>query len=365
MKTIFLLIVITGFSITTLLFSQTTFQLAISYNNSGSANSIIRTTDNGYIIAGPGMYIVKIDSIGTIQWTRIVGGTNIDIAYSIIQTNDGGYAAAGYTESFGTGYRDMYIIKLNQSGSLQWNKTIGGTGYDEALSIIQTVDDGYVVAGSTNSFGADSLDMLVIKLDSIGSLQWSKTIGGTGNNFAYSIIRTTDGGFVMAGSTTSYGAGSRDFFIVKLDESGSLQWSKTIGGTGDDFATSIIQTIDGGYAVAGTTHSFGTYGIYVVKLDISGLFQWNKIIRESEPTSIIQSIDGGYAIAGFTTYYGAGNYDMYIVKLNSSGSVQWNKTIGGIGGELAFSITKAIDGGYVMAGINGFFWFWRNVHSKT
>ena len=263
MKIKFLLIIIIYFSFTTFLFSQSTFQLAIGGNNGSYANSITRTTDGGYALAGDDggvgtsdFYIVKLDSIGTIQWTRTVGGTDLDEAYSIIQTSDGGYAVAGYTQSFGAGYRDIYIVKITANGSLQWNKTFGGTGYDVASSIIQDLDGGYVVAGSTSSFGTDSLDMYIIKLDSNGSLEWNKTIGGTGNNFAYSIIKTTDNGYAVAGSTTSFGAGNRDFFIVKLNASGLMQWSKTIGGTGDDIAHSIVQTTDGGYAMDGLVFFF-------------------------------------------------------------------------------------------------------------
>ncbi len=147
-----------------------------------------------------------------------IGGVQNDQVYSIIQTTDGGFAAAGYTASFGAGNSDMYIVKLDSSGALQWNRTIGGTNYDNATSIIQTTDGGFAVAGYTGAFAA--YDYYIVKLNASGTLQWSKAIGGSGDDGAYSIVQTTDGGFALAGYTKSFGSGSGDFYIVKLDSNG-------------------------------------------------------------------------------------------------------------------------------------------------
>jgi uncharacterized delta-60 repeat protein len=285
---------------------------------------------------------------------RAIGGTNGDAVFFIQQTSDGGYIVAGWTTSFGAGNRDFLIIKLNSSGNIQWSRAIGGTNYDRALSIQQTSDGGYIVAGNTYSFGAGNSDFLIIKLDSSGNIQWSRAIGGTNNDVAYSIQQTSDGGYIVAGWTASFGAGG-DVLIIKLDSSGNIQWSRAIGGTNNDGAESIQQTSDGGYIVAGYTYSFGAgnYDALIVKLNSSGNIQWSRAIggtNEDQALSIQQTSDGGYIVAGVTNSFGAGNYDFLIIKLDSSGNIQWSRAIGGTNNDVAFSIQQTSDGGYIVAG---------------
>ncbi len=254
------------------------------------------------------------------QFQRAIGGTDDDYANSIIQTTDGGYAVAGTTRSFGAGNDDFYIVKFDGSGTLQWSRTVGGTNVDEARSIIQTTDGGYAVAGFANFFGGGLVDFYIVKLAGSGTLQWSKTVGGTNWDYGYSIIQTTDGGYAVAGFTSSSITGPTDMYIVKLDAGGNLQWTRTVGGTNFDEAYSIIQTTDGGYAVAGLSRSFG--GMYIVKLDAGGALQWSRTVGGGvdQAYSIIRTTDGGYAVAGTTGSFGAGGYDMYIVKFDAS----WN-----------------------------------------
>jgi uncharacterized delta-60 repeat protein len=285
---------------------------------------------------------------------RAIGGTNGDAVFFIQQTSDGGYIVAGWTTSFGAGNRDFLIIKLNSSGNIQWSRAIGGTNYDRALSIQQTSDGGYIVAGNTYSFGAGNSDFLIIKLDSSGNIQWSRAIGGTNNDVAYSIQQTSDGGYIVAGWTASFGAGG-DALIIKLNSSGNIQWSRAIGGTNNDGAESIQQTSDGGYIVAGYTYSFGAgnYDALIVKLNSSGNIQWSRAIggtNEDQALSIQQTSDGGYIVAGVTNSFGAGNYDFLIIKLDSSGNIQWSRAIGGTNNDVAFSIQQTSDGGYIVAG---------------
>jgi hypothetical protein len=304
------------------------------------AHSIIQSSDGGYVVAGwtssfgPGsdIYVVKLDSSGNVVWAKTIGGSNSDYAHSIIQSSDGGYVVAGSTSSFGSGGSDFYVVKLDSSGNVQWAKTIGGSDYDAAYSIIQSSDGGYAVAGYTRSFGAGSEDMYVVKLDSSGNIVWTKTIGGSSWDEALSIIQSSDGGYVVAGSTRSFGAGYSDFYVVKLDSGGNVQWAKTIGGSSGDFASSIIQSSDGGYVVAGETASFGADGwdIYVVKLDSGGNVQWAKTIggsRNDFASSIIQSSDGGYVVAGETASFGAVGRDIYVVKTDANGNVCFSQNI--------------------------------------
>jgi len=328
--------------------------------------SIQQTSDGGYIIGGytdsfttiftTGNFdalIVKLDSSGNISWSKTIGGTNIDDVYSIQQTSDGGYIIGGDTTSFGAGNNDLLIVKLDSSGNISWLKTIGGTNDDYISSIQQTSDGGYIIGASTASFGAGSYDAFIVKLDSSGNISWSKTIGGTNNDSISSIQQTSDGGYIIGGSTASFGAGNYDAFIVKLDSSGNISWSKTIGGTNIDDVYSIQQTSDGGYIVGGYTNSFGAGNddALIVKLDSSGNISWSKTIggtNYDDVYSIQQTSDGGYIIGASTASFGAGNDDGLIVKLDSSGNISWSKTIGGTNYDDVYSIQQTSDGGYII-----------------
>jgi hypothetical protein len=341
------------------------FCKAIGGKNRDWSSSLIQTSDSGYAIAGfttsfgageADVYVVKLDAHGNLQWIKTIGGKKGEVGSSLIQTSDGGYAIAGLTQSFGAGETDVYVVKLDANGNLQWTKTIGGPNFDVGNSLIQTSDGGYAIAGSTKSFGAGDEDVYVVKLDANGNLQWTKTIGGKYADGGNSLIQTSDGGYAIAGSTESFGAGNGDVYVVKLDVHGNLQWTKTIGGPASETGFSLIQTSDGGYIIAGFTSSFGAgeTDIYLVKLDANGNLQWTKTIggkKEDVGFSLIQTSDGGYAIAGGTSSFGAGKWDVYVVKLGANGNLQWTKTIGAK--NEIFSISSLIqtsDGGYAIAG---------------
>jgi uncharacterized delta-60 repeat protein len=260
------------------------------------------------------------------KWQKTYGGSSDDWANSIQQTSDGGYIVAGGTNSFGAGGGgDFYIIKLDASGNKVWEKTYGGSSSDWASSIQQTSDGGYIVAGETSSFGAGNGDFYIIKLDANGNKIWEKTYGGSSHDWASSIQQTSDGGYIVAGRTNSFGAGYDDFYIIKLDANGNKIWEKTYGGSSSDWAYSIQQTSDGGYIVAGETKSFGAgeYDCYIIKLDANGNKVWEKTYGGSSSdwaNSIQQTTDGGYIVAGDTSSFGAGSYDFYIIKLDANGN---------------------------------------------
>jgi len=341
------------------------FCKAIGGANYDDSNSLIQTSDGGYAIAGTtfsfgaggeDVYVVKLDANGNLQWTKTIGGKDADGGSSLIQTSDGGYVIAGTTFSFGAGGGDIYVVKLDANGNLQWTKTIGGPGDEAGASLIQTSDGGYAIAGTTFSFGAGGRDIYVVKLDANGNLQWTKTIGGPESEEGYSLIQTSDGGYVIAGSTNSFSAGKDDVYVVKLDANGNLQWTKTIGGPKIEAGFSLIQTSDGGYAITGFTTSFGAgeADVYIVKLDANGNLQWTKTIGGPESeigTSLIQTSDGGYAIAGYTKSFGAGSGDVCVVKLDANGNLQWTKTIGAKNKNYSkSSLIQTSDGGYAIAG---------------
>jgi hypothetical protein len=341
------------------------FCKAIGGLASEAGSSLIQTSDGGYAITGGtksfgvggyDVYVVKLDANGNLQWTKTIGGPDRDEGYSLIQTSDGGYAIAGYTKSFGAGEGDVYVVKLDANGNLQWTKTIGGKKEDVGFSLIQTSDGGYAIAGDTKSFGAGERDIYVVKLDANGNLQWTKTIGGKKEDVGFSLIQTSDGGYAIAGETYSFGAGEWDVYVVKLDAHGNLQWTKTIGGPASEAGFSLIQTSDGSYIIAGLTSSFGAGGadVYVVKLDAHGNLQWTKTIggpANEAGFSLIQTSDGGYAIAGSTQSFGAGEWDVYVIKLNANGNLQWAKTTGTKNEYFSkSSLIQISDGGYAIAG---------------
>jgi len=332
--------------------------------NNDHARSICKTSDGGYIVAGYttsfgaggwDFLVIKLNSYGNLQWAKTFGGPDSDYVFSICETSDGGYILAGWTESFGAGWDDFLVIKLNSSGNIQWAKTFGGTGKDWILSICETSDGGYIVAGYTTSFGASWDDFLVIKLNSSGNIQWAKTFGGTNSDWAYSICETSDGGYIVAGSTSSFGAGNFDFLVIKLNSYGNIEWAKTFGGTNYDFAYSICKTSDSGYIVAGSTGSFeaGNFDFLVIKLNSYGNIEWAKTFSGTdwdEAFSICETSDGGYIVTGWITSFGAGDYDFLVIKLNSCGNIEWAKTFDGPDSDGASSICQISDGGYIVAG---------------
>ena len=293
-----------------------------------------------------------------IQWQKCLGGSSGDGAYSIQQTTDGGYIVAGYTSSNNgdvsghhgsTFFSDYWVVKLDVSGNIQWQKCLGGGIDDFSYSIQQTADGGYVVAGYIFSIDGDisgnhgNDDFWVVKLDAAGNIQWQKCLGGSEYDYAFSIRQTTEGGFIVAGGSNSNDGdvsgnhGSDDFWIVKLDPVGNIQWQKCLGGSNLDYgASSIRQTTDGGYIVTGETYSndgdvsgnHGTYDYWVVKLDASGNIQWQKCLGGGawdKAYSIQQTTDGGYIVAGVTgsndgdVSGNLGGNDFWVVKLGANG----------------------------------------------
>jgi uncharacterized delta-60 repeat protein len=302
------------------------------YNDMPS--SIQQTTDGGYVVAGrtgsyggggDNFWIIKLNSNGAVEWEKTYGGTSNDFANSIQQTTDGGYIVVGRTDSFARKY-NVWALKLNSDGSVQWEKSYGGNTFDNGKSVQQTTDGGYIIAGNTTSYGAGSNDAWIMKLNSNGGVLWAKAYGGISSDHANSIQQVSDGGYIVAGTTRSFGAGLDDAWILKLEPGGSVQWSKSYGGIGGDDVYSIQQTIDGGYVVAGATESFGAGGYdgWVLKLNSSGAVEWEKTYGGTSndfANSIQQTTDGGYIVSGVTGSFGTGVQSTLILKLSSNGNI--------------------------------------------
>jgi hypothetical protein len=322
--------------------------------------SVQQTSDGGYIVAGynaPGLssfdrndiYVIKTNASGDTIWSKTYGGTENDEGNSVRQTADGGYIIAGYTRSFGAGSYDVYVIKTNASGDTLWTRTYGGTGDDYGRSVQQTADGGYIVAGQTNSFGAGGFDVCVIKTDASGDTLWTRTYGGTGDDHGYSVQQTSDGGYIVAGYTTSFGAGSADVYLIKTDASGDTLWTRTYGGTSDDCGYSVRQTSDKGYVIAGTTFSFGAgdHDVYLMRTNASGDTLWTKTygrVFNDEAYSVQQTTDGGYVVAGWT------DGDVWLIKTDASGDSLWTRGYGATEPDYGYSVQQTSDGGYIIAG---------------
>ena len=376
------------------------WQRSLGGTNWDYARSIQQTTDGGYIVAGytesndgdvtgnHGGYdcwIVKLDPSGDTTWQKPLGGSGADYAFSIQQTTDGGYIVAGYSGSNdgdvtgNNGSFDYWIVKLDSSGNITWQKSLGGSGVDQAFSIQQTTDGGYIVGGSSQSNDGDVTgnhgddDYWIVKLDPSGNITWQKSLGGMNEDIVSSIQQTTDGGYIVAGYSQSNDGdvtgnhGGLDYWIVKLDPSGNIIWQKSLGGTSLDNTNSIQQTMDGGYIIAGysgsndgdVTGNHGGYDCWIVKLDNTGNIEWQKSLGGTVTDygrSIQQTSDGGYIVGGYSQSNDGdvtgnhGGFDYWIVKLDNTGNITWQKSLGGSTADFAFSIQQTTDGDYVVAG---------------
>lgn len=325
-----------------------------------------------------------------IQWQRAYGGVKGEAANSIEQTNDGGYIIAGQTNDSlngditvpSHGANDFWVVKIDISGNIQWQKTYGGSGIDIAFDIKQTQDGGYIIAGGSNSTDGDiifnngSNDYCIIKIDVSGNLQWQKSFGGSENDVAHSIKQTIEGGYIVAGFTRSTDGdvlnndGYYDYWILKIDNLGNIQWQKIFGGSLTEEAYCVQQTLDKGYVLIGNSLSnngdvTGHYGgtdYWIIKLDSLGNFKWEKSLGGSLDdygTSIQETLDGGYILVGssrsndFNVSGHHGNWmtsDVWIVKTDSVGSIEWQKSFGGTYSESAQWVEEIAGKGYIIGG---------------
>ena len=330
-----------------------------TYGGAGAdaAYVVIQTADGGFALAGRAasfgageddFWLVKTDRNGIQQWTRTYGGAGSDWAYAVTQTTDGGFALAGGTVSFGAGGADGWLVKTDARGTLQWNQTYGGSKLDEAYAIIETSDGGFVLAGRTQSYGADTTDVWLVKTDTHGNMEWQQTYGGSDDERAFSVIQMTDGGFTLAGYTFSYGAGKCDAWLVKTDATGNMEWQQTYGGAGGEIVYAGIQTTDGGFALAGPNYATGG-DAWLVKTDAHGNMEWQQTYGGSHSDyvyAVIETADGGFALAGCTEAYGAVGTYGWLVKMDVNGTMEWTKTYGGE----FYDVIQTADGGFALAG---------------
>jgi len=319
--------------------------------------SVQQTDDGGYIITGytysfgngeRDVWLIKIDSQGNEEWNQIFGGS---IGSSVQQTTDGGYIITGnVSDSIGN---DVMLIKTDSQGNEEWNQTFGGSESDYGHSVQQTEDGGYIITGYTGSFGVDIYDFLLIKADSEGNEEWIKTFGGSSQDYGHSVQETIDDGYIIVGHTESFGNGSYDVWLIKTNSQGDEEWNQTFGGSSQDYGNSVQETIDDGYIITGSTFSFGNGGsdVWLIKTDSNGNEEWNQTFGGSgndEGDFVIQTTDGGYCIVGGISDV-SNSYDVWLIKTDANGVNVWDRTYDeGSDVEIGLCVQQTTDDGYII-----------------
>jgi hypothetical protein len=340
---------------------------------------------------GMDIFVSKLDLSGNIKWTKLYGGTGNDYNYCIIPANDGGVLIGDYTDSNDSlisgnhGGYDVLLIKIDSSGNIQWKSVYGGMGNegDHGMSVVQTDDNGYVfVTGTKSNDGNISNnhgngDFWIVKTSSTGNLQWQRCYGGTGDEDAHIILPMSDGGFVIAGHTTSndgdvsglHSVGVEDAWVVRIDSAKNIKWQQCLGGTGDDLIKSMCFAENESIVLAGYTNSndgditgnHGNYDCCLIKLDSAGNKIWSKVYGGTSgdyATSIFRNIDGGYIVGGYSNSLNGdvsgnhGSFDFWIFKVDSTGTLFWQKSYGGTGNDRAAAIAETPDSGIIVTGFS-------------
>jgi hypothetical protein len=292
-----------------------------------------------------------------VEFQRSFGGMKKENSYQVLQTSDKGYFSLGSTESFGLGKSDIYLIKMDSMGNLKWSKTYGGAGNDYGHSMVKAKDGSYAILGHGSSFSKDYNDLCLIKINEEGTVLWSKAYGLDASDYSNSIEVTSDGGFIILAETINFIGNDKnsDILVIKVNSEGIIQWSKVFGGNGTDYAYSIQQTKEGGFVIGGETNSYGVgeWDYYMLKLKADGAVEWSKTYGESGidfGRYAQQTPDGGYIIGGNTVNYKADGFDVCLIKVNSTGEIEWTKVYGGSGTDYLLSLKLIGEKGFVVVG---------------
>ncbi|MFC1898097.1 T9SS type A sorting domain-containing protein [Candidatus Cloacimonadota bacterium] len=333
-------------------------------DHNDAATCVRQTSDGGFFVIGStdplgndmnDFWLIKTDEMGNLIWEAAFGGDQDDCPYIGQQTMDGGYVVVGYTESFGNGLRDFWLVKTDAEGNEEWNQTYGTQLHDRAQFLEQTSDGGYILTGGTGYFEGSGQDIWLIKTDAVGTVEWEQTFGGEGIEKAYTVHQETNGSYILTGYTTSFGNGNLDVWLIKTDEFGNEIWSRTFGGTEIDNAYSLQICPDGGYILAGITRSFGQGqdDVWLIKTDSLGIEEWNKVYG-TEDTDFCYSVsltnDGSYILGCSTNSTANSDFDVLAMKIDEFGNELWTVKIGESSDDFSFYIEQTNDEGFVLAG---------------
>ncbi|MEO0571490.1 MAG: hypothetical protein AAF039_07265 [Bacteroidota bacterium] len=390
-------------------FQNVAWTINLGGTGDDSARSLIQTNDGGYAILGltnstdgdlaskalpvNDYWLVKLDADGNLDWQKTYGGSKDDQGQQIIQTSDGGYAITGYAMSDdgdgsnNEGFHDNWILRLDASGTIIWERSFGFSGHDHSYDLVETADGGFFFSGFldvTSSNGEGSTDKNTLtahgvgefwgtKIDGDGNLEWRKFFGGTNNDRSFGVVNAHDGGYILTGASESDDfditnpKGSYDFWAVKMDKNGNFVWENSFGGTGIDQAQDILATADGGYVIVGNTFSSDTQvtknqgqsDVWLIKIDDNGQLLWQKSFGGSgfdAAHSVRPTSDGGLLVCGNSKSFDGdvtenfGENDIWIFKTDASGNMQWEKSFGGLGLDFGYDAIETNNGAVVLIG---------------
>ncbi|MBU1720821.1 MAG: hypothetical protein KKA07_17275, partial [Bacteroidetes bacterium] len=339
--------------------AQVTFQKVFSADSAVVPNGIVATADGGYAIASGivnqasgdwDVLLMKLSANGDTLWQKTFGSAGDESGYCLQQTSDNGYVIAGWTDDGD----DILVIRTDQSGDTVWTNRYGGSYGDDPTAIRQTDDGGFIIVGATNSYSSGaSNDIYLLKISVSGSIEWTKAFGKTGeNDWGTCVQQTADNGYIISGSVSE--GGYLNAGLIKTNATGDTLWTKSFGGTNHDYGESVVQTADGGYMLAGSTYSFGAGGLdfYLVKTDASGNMVWSKTYGGAdyeELKSIQQTSDNGYIMLGESDSF-SNHSKMYAIKINATGDTLWTKIYGEYDEEIGRALCLTADGGFAFTG---------------
>ncbi len=347
---------------------SSTFLARMDASVPGRGVTVELVADGGFVItghatdreSGEDVLLLRTDAAGAPLWRRTFGGPGTDNGWAVRQTPDGGFVVVGYTDSFGAGGMDVLLLRVDGMGKESWRRTFGGEKDEYGWDVRPTADGGFILAAQTESTGVGEVDAWLVKVDAEGREQWSRAHGGEKVDRVFSVRQTSDGGYVTAGITYSFGAGDRDAYLLKTDAAGEREWHRTFGGPAYDVGHAVALTADGGYLVTGYGESFSPHGkrdVYLIKVDAEGEQQWLQIHGTSENERAmkgVQTADGGYVAVGFTQVgrFGRGvDWDAFLLKTDPEGNEEWTRSFGDHAHEdYGYTVVQTKDGGFVLVG---------------
>ena len=323
-----------------------------------SGHSIIQKQDSNFVVLGNvdnDVLMLELNNKGDVLWSQSYGGSQLDEAYHFEHTSDGGYIISGSTQSYGFGGSDIWLIKSGSNGLIEWNIYIG-TEYDEqGGKIIQTEDNGYLVVGNRTHEQRGDSDVWLIKTNSQGDSTWTKTYGGLGDDIGSDIIQIENNGYILVGSTKSYEEEDYDILIVKIDDSGNEEWVQSYGIGSNDFGQAILESRNGGYMIQFLVEGYGNgnTSVGLLRIDLNGNLIWSKafggtINTKSRMFSTINSSE--YISVCSQINYSTNSSNAWLIKINDNGEIIWEKTFGKYGEDAGFSVIPTLDSGFIITG---------------
>lgn len=322
-----------------------------------TGQAVAQVSDGGSIVVGytdsftggaVRIYIIRLDGDGDTLWTDTHGSNDVQ-GFGIAATIDGNYVIAGFSQTAGGG--DALCVKINDDGGVLWQNTYGGSGSDIAFAVEATADGGAILTGWTVVDSVSGKDVYVIRIDASGDTLWTRGYGGSGDDFGTAICQVDDGGFLVTGWTDSYGAGSDDVYLLRIDAHGDTLWTRAYGDKNQDYGEGVIQAANGNFILTGVTQaaSEAMSRIFLLEVSANGDTVWLQTYGEGFGYDVAQTSDGGYILAG-SHFNDFPNRNAYLLRTDANGVVIWEKSHGDDANDSWFGVMQAPDGGFLMVG---------------